>query len=112
MRTTRTLKVATRYNLDVTRERMWKILSAGIGMLFGLLTRKLMRAGYQLVRKDANTPSPFDPTNSRFSWSNALLWAAAAGIGLGVARVVSARIAAMSWEAATGTLPPGVDSDT
>jgi len=83
-------------------------LSAGIGMLCGLLARKSLRAGYELVRNDATAPSPFDPTNAGFSWINALGWAIAAGIGLGIARVVSARIAAMSWEAATGTLPPGI----
>jgi len=87
---------------------MWKLVSTGIGLLGGLLARRLMRAGYQAVRKDAAAPSPFDPTASRFSWPDALLWAATAGIGLGIAKVVSARIAAMGWEVATGTLPPGV----
>jgi hypothetical protein len=47
---------------------MWKLVSAGIGMLGGLLARKLMRAGYQAIRKDAAAPSPFDLTNARFSW--------------------------------------------
>lgn len=91
----------------MTRERVWKLVSAGIGMLGGLLARKLMRAGYRAVRKDAAAPSPFDPTSARFSWLDALLWAAAAGIGLGIAKVLSARVAAVGWEAATGTLPPG-----
>ncbi len=67
-----------------------------------------MRAGYQAVRRDAGAPSPFDPTDARFSWPDAVLWAAAAGIGLGIAKVVSARIAAIGWETATGTLPPGI----
>jgi hypothetical protein len=91
----------------VTRERLWKLVSAGIGMLGGLLARKLMRAGYQAIRKDSAAPSPFDPTSARFSWLDALLWAAAAGIGLGITKVLSARVAAVGWEAATGTLPPG-----
>lgn len=90
------------------RERMWKLVSTGIGMLGGLLARKLMRAGYQAIRKDKAAASPFDPTNARFSWRDALGWAAAAGIGLGIAKVVSARVAAIGWEAATGTAPPGV----
>jgi len=93
------------------RERIWKLLSAGIGMLCGLIARKLMWAGYQLVRKDAAIPSPFDPNNAGFSCSDALLWAAAAGIGLGTARVVSGRIATIGWEAATGTFSPGVVED-
>jgi hypothetical protein len=87
---------------------MWKLVSTAIGLLGGLLARKLMRTAYEAVRKDANAPSPFDPTNTEFSWPNVLVWAAAAGIGLGIAKVVSARVAAIGWEAATGTLPPGV----
>jgi hypothetical protein len=47
-------------------------------------------------------------TNAGFSWGNALLWAAAADIGLGIARVVSRRIATMSWEVATGPSPRGL----
>jgi|SRR5580700_1464934 hypothetical protein len=92
----------------VSRDRMWKLVSTGIGLLGGLLARKLIRATYQAVRKDTGPISPFDPTNPRFSWPDALLWAAAAGIGLGIAKVVTAWIAAFGWEAATGTLPPGV----
>jgi len=92
----------------ISRERMWKLVSTGMGLLGGLLARKLMRAGYQAFRKDAAAASPFDPTNARFSWPDAVLWAAAAGIGLGIAKVVSARIAVIGWETATGTLPPGV----
>jgi hypothetical protein len=53
----------------------------------------------------------FDPTNARFSWADALVWAAAAGVGLGIAKVVSARVAAFGWEVATGTLPPGIVED-
>jgi hypothetical protein len=90
------------------RERMWKLVSTSTGMLGGLLVRKLMRTGYTAIRKDAATASPFDPTKARFSWPDTLLWAAAAGVGLGIAKVVSARIAVFGWEAATGTVPPGV----
>ncbi len=92
----------------IHRERMWKLLSTGTGMLCGLVARKLLRAGYTAIRKDAAAPSPFDPTRPRFSWPDALLWAAAAGVGLGIAKVVSARVAAFGWEVATGSVPPGV----
>ncbi len=90
----------------IGRERTWKLVSTGTGMLSGLLARKLLRRGYEAVRKDAAAPSPFDPTKAGFSWPDALLWAAAAGIGLGTAKVVSARIAALGWRVATGTGPP------
>jgi hypothetical protein len=91
----------------VGRERVWKLVSLITGMLGGLMARKLIRATYQAVRKDTAPATPFDPTNPRFSWPEALLWAAAAGIGLAIAKMMSARLAAIGWEAATGTLPPG-----
>jgi hypothetical protein len=91
----------------VGRERMWKLVSLITGLFGGLIARKLIRATYQAVRKDTAPATPFDPTNPRFSWPDALLWAAAAGIGLAIAKMISARVAAIGWEAATGTLPPG-----
>jgi hypothetical protein len=90
------------------REGMWRLVSTVSGMLGALLARKLMRTGYRAIRKDTAAASPFDPTNPRFSLPDAVLWAAAAGIGLGIAKVVSTRIAVIGWAAATGTLPPGV----
>ena len=92
----------------ISRERMWKLVSTSTGMLCGLLARKLMRAGYTAIRKDRAAASPFDPTKARFSWPDALVWAAAAGIGLGIAKVVSTRLAVFGWTAATGAVPPGV----
>ena len=87
---------------------MFKLLSIITGMLCALVVKRLMRTGYRAVRKDGAPDSPFDPTNARFSWPNTLLWAAAAGIGLGIAKVVSTRLAVIEWEAVTGTRPPGI----
>jgi len=104
--------VSTITGMLFARKLMWKLVSTITGMLSGLLARKLLRTGYHSIRKDATGATPFDdPTNARFSWPDALLWAAAAGIGFGIAKVVSARLAVMGWEAATGTLPPGVGGE-
>ena len=92
----------------ISRERRWKLVSIGTGMLSGLLARKLMRTGFTAIRKNAAAASPFDPTKARFSWPDALVWGAAAGIGLGIAKVVGARLAVFGWEVATGSVPPGV----
>lgn len=91
----------------VGRERMWKLVVTITGVLGALLAKRLMRLGFQAVRKDAKAASPFDPTSPDFSWPDVILWAVAAGVGLGVAKVLSARLAVFSWEAATGTRPPG-----
>jgi Protein of unknown function (DUF4235) len=92
----------------IGRDKTWKLVSTITGALCALLAQKLMGAAYRASRKENDPASPFDPTSARFSWAEALVWAAAAGIGLGVTKVVSARLAALGWKAATGTRPPGV----
>jgi hypothetical protein len=95
----------------IGRDRMWRVVSTLTGMVAALLARKLIRAAYRVIGNDTDPATPFDPTSARFSWPDALLWAAAAGIGLGIAKVVSARVARLGWEAATGTPPPGVGEE-
>jgi len=85
---------------------MWKAVSTISGLLGAVVAKKLLRVGYRAVRKNSGPASPFDPTDARFSWSEALLWAMAAGIGLVIAKIVSAKVAAIGWEAATGKAPP------
>jgi hypothetical protein len=91
------------------REGRWKLVSSISGMLGAIAAEKLMSAGYRAIRKDTAPVSPFDPADTRFSWSSTLRWAVAGGIGLGIAKVVSARLAAIGWKVATHTLPPGVE---
>ena len=93
------------------RERMWLAQSTLTGMLGAWIAQKLIRTLYQLVKRDAPA-SVFDLKSARFSWGNVVVWAAAAGIGLGIAKVVSARVAAIGWKVATGTLPPGATEGT
>jgi hypothetical protein len=92
--------------LEMTgRERMWMLESTITGMLGAFVAQKLIRALYRAIRKRAPA-SVFDPSDARFSWPDVVLWAAAGGIGLGIAKVTSARVATIGWEVATGTLPP------
>ena len=90
----------------IGRKRLWKLESMITGMVGSFVATKLIRATFRAVRKDKSPDAVFDPTSARFSWPDALVWAAAAGIGLGIAKVVSARVATIGWEVATGTLPP------
>jgi uncharacterized protein DUF4235 len=106
------------YGLDVNvrrvtqligRKRIWELESTIIGSVGALIATKLIRAAYRALRKDKSPDAVFDPTSSRFSWPDAVVWAAAAGVGLGIAKVLSARVATVGWEVATGTLPPGME---
>ena len=91
----------------IGRKRLWHIISLVTGLVGATIAEMLIRTGYRSVRKDTAPASPFDTTDPRFSWPEAALWGAAAGVGLAVAKVLSARLAAMGWRAATGTESPG-----
>jgi Protein of unknown function (DUF4235) len=92
------------------RERIWLLESTVTGMFGAFVARKVIRAVYRAIRKQ-EPASVFDPSSSRFSWPDVLVWAAASGIGLGIARVMSARVASIGWEVATGTRPPSIGDE-
>jgi hypothetical protein len=86
----------------------WKIISTGVGVLSGVLVRQAIGLVWKTVTNDREEP-PLNPADRRISWSEGLQWAVASGVGVGIARLVSDRLAARGWEAATGHLPPGIE---
>lgn len=91
------------------RETTWKIVSTLSGMVGALIAREILRNVWAMASSNGEKGPILDPADRRFSWKDATLWAVTAGIGLGIARLISARVAVAGWEAATGTLPPGVE---
>jgi hypothetical protein len=89
------------------REIEWQALSIIGGALAGLATRQVMVVAWRAV---AGTEPPENPADRRTSWPEALAWATAAGVGVGVARLVALRLSAAAWEAATKEAPPGVQT--
>ena len=89
----------------ISRERVWWLESTVTGLLGAMVAERLIRAAYRATRKQS-PQSVFDPDSVRFSWPNFVVWAVAGGIGLGIAKVTSNRVATVGWEIATGTLPP------
>ncbi|MET0144423.1 MAG: DUF4235 domain-containing protein [Ilumatobacteraceae bacterium] len=96
----------------IGRERIWKLESWITGAVGAFVAQVLIRAIYRMIRKDKAPSAVFDSANSRFSWPDAAVWAVAGGLGLAIAKIVSSRIAAIGWEVATGTLPPGAEEQT
>jgi Protein of unknown function (DUF4235) len=96
----------------VGRERLWKLESWITGALGAFVAQMLIKAIYRTIRKDKDPSAVFDPNTSRFSWPDAALWAVAGGFGLALAKILSARVAAIGWVVATGTLPPGAEEQT
>jgi hypothetical protein len=87
------------------RQRTWLLETWVTGMFATMIVHKLMRAGYRAIKERESAPV-FDPYSDRFSREEAVLLAAAAGIGLGIAKVVGTRIATFGWEVVTGAPPP------
>lgn len=83
----------------------WAAMSKVSAVLGAVATRKLLQL---LWPGDDETGPPFNPADRRVPWSTALQWGIAAGVGAGLARVLSQRVAAAGWEKATGSAPPGL----
>lgn len=81
----------------------WKAITIALGALVGLATQRLIEMPWKLVR--GSTP-PKVLADRRSTWFDAVSWAVASGIGVGVARLVAIRTAAGVWEAAVHEPPP------
>ncbi len=80
----------------------WKAISYGAGALAGLVTQRVLETAWKRSRH----VSPPVPADRGSSWIEALSWAIATGVGMGVTRLLAVRTAAVVWEAATHELPP------
>ena len=80
----------------------WKAISYGTGALAGLVTQRVLEAAW----KGSRHASPPVPADRGSSWMEALSWAVATGVGIGVSRLLAIRTAAVVWEAATHEPPP------
>lgn len=81
-------------------------MSSASGVLGAIGARKLLQALWPAGSHGEGPP--FNPADRRVTWAEALQWTLAAAIGGALARLVSERLAAAGWEAATGSPPPGV----
>jgi len=84
----------------------WKVVGAVSGMAAAKSARKALVAGW---RKTVGDDPPTNPASPATTWGEALAWAAASGIAIGVARLIAQRGAAATWRKATGSYPPGLE---
>lgn len=85
----------------------WKAVSTLSAIAGGIVTRKVVEGAWRALSRSDVEP-PLNPADRRVGWPTALQWAVAAGVGMGIGRLVSQRAAAAGWERATGSAPPGV----
>jgi hypothetical protein len=90
----------------VLAEVGWKVVGVGTGLVAARASRSLLDKGWRSTR---GGDPPRNPAAPGTTWPEALTWAAASGVTLGVARLVATRGAAGAWRRTTGSLPPGLE---
>lgn len=88
-------------NQNVT-DQAWKGAALGAAVLSATVMRKLLTVGWEAVVHAEPPKNPADPSTDL---REALVWSAATGAAVGVARMAARRAAAGAWTAATGELP-------
>lgn len=79
----------------------WMMAGSGAAMLAAAATRKGLRKGWRLWKKEEPPRRPW-----RGDWRDALLWTAGVGLAAGLMRLVARRVTAEGWRYATGDDPP------
>lgn len=88
--------------MNVSQRLLWNIYAGGVGVLSALIAQKAVRGAWKLATGD----EPPDPNDPATPLGEALIWALAGGIGIGIAQLLTNRIAADQWEKAMGTPAP------
>jgi Protein of unknown function (DUF4235) len=81
----------------------WKAVTIALGTLAGVATQRVLEVPWKALR--GSTP-PKVQADRRSSWAEALSWAVATGVGVGLARLVAVRTAATVWDATVHEPPP------
>lgn len=84
----------------------WKVVGIGSGLVAAKATRAVMDKTYA---KTKGGEPPRNPAAPGTSWGEAVTWAVASGVTLGIARLLATRGAAGAWRKTTGHLPPGLE---
>jgi hypothetical protein len=90
-----------------SEEMLWKVVGGASGVAGGGPPRKVLHTAW---RKTKGGEPPTNPASSSTTWREALFWAAASGMALSIARLISQWAAAGAWKAKTGSYPPGLET--
>ena len=82
-----------------------------VGIATGIVVRKVTDAALSKVwQKTKHQAPPADPAAPGTPWAEAISWAAASGVAMGVARLVATRGAATAKMKVTGQAPEGLEA--
>jgi Protein of unknown function (DUF4235) len=93
---------------NLTSKILYRLLSLAIAIPTGRAVSKLVERAWVAARPQ---DPPKNPKKADTTWSDALTWAAIAGVGTALSKLLTAKGAAGLWKAVIGTAPPGYQKD-
>lgn len=91
-----------RIGVDISQKIVWNLYAGGVAALTAVVAKKVLDRGWQTVTGH-EPPDVNDPTTPP---GEALAWALAVALGIGVTGVFMNRFAARRWEQFTGVPSP------
>lgn len=88
--------------------KMWSILSLAAALAGAQVARRGLNTGWKAATKKNPPANPADPD---VAFREAMVWAAASGAVVQIARMLATRRAAHYYTRSTGHLPPGLQPD-
>lgn len=86
----------------LSEDNMWKLVAMGATVGASILIRKGMEEAWRVINKEDPPENPASPDTQ---WREALIWTAAMGLTVGIARLLAERAAAEGWRKYKGHLP-------
>lgn len=85
----------------------WLGLAIGSAFIASAAVKNLLRAGWRTFTDD---DPPLNPDSPDTEWSEAITWTVVTALAAGLTRLVVRRGAAEAWRSATGSRPPGLET--
>ena len=86
--------------------KVWSLMGLGATLGATMAARKAMTATWKL---STGKQPPSNPEHPDVSMSEAVAWAVASGVAVGLARMLASRKAADYYRRSTGHLPPNLE---
>ncbi|MFT4294604.1 MAG: DUF4235 domain-containing protein [Micropruina sp.] len=88
--------------MNLSQRLLWNLYAGAVGTLSAMLAQKAVRGAWKMATGD----EPPDPNDPATPLREALIWALAGGVGIGVAQLLTNRFAASHWEKTMGSPAP------
>lgn len=88
--------------MTMSQRVLWNIYAGVVGAVSAVAAQRLVRGAWKAATGD----EPPDPNDPATPISEALIWALAGGIGVGIAQIMTNRFAANRWEKVMGSPAP------